>query len=169
MPIIALGYDELCRAVALGKERNRRSVGRGSRPNHGAQMADAEAIHITGAFGEFAAAKCLGHPEPSTVDTFKAPDLDGGIQVRTRNTTNAWKNAKTDHLIVRSDDPDDQRFVLVTVMVPYFNVRGWIWGRDCKRDEFLYGFGDRPKAWFVPPAGLEPMSAFADDELLLEV
>lgn len=109
-------------------------------------------IHIEGACGELAAAKVLNVYWSPTQGTFRdCPDIGGAFEVRTRSQH--WHD-----LIVRPDDRDDLPYVLVTGLTPYFVVRGWILGRDAKRDEWWKRPGGvLDYAWFVPQEALREL------------
>jgi len=79
---------------------------------------------------------------------FGADDCAGRVQVRhTRAATNC--------LIVRSDDRDDHRFVLVTGRAPRLYARGWMTGLDAKVPRFLRDPNERNyPAYFVPQSEL---------------
>lgn len=109
--------------------------------------------HIIGCIGELAVAKVIGVTWTGSVDTFKTEsDLSGNIQVRHRSNP-VWS------LIVRTNDSDDDIFVLSRGMPPgAIEVAGWMKGKDAKRDEWLSdpgGYG-RP-SYFVDSAHLQPM------------
>jgi hypothetical protein len=71
------------------------------------------------------------------------------------------------HLLLHDADRDDQRFVLVSGLIPTFQIHGWIYGHDGKTAEF---FGDpyntgRPCFW-VPQDRLEPFDTFTMERAL---
>lgn len=109
--------------------------------------------HIIGCVGELAVAKVIGVSWTGSVDTFKTEsDLSGNIQVRHRSNP-VWD------LIVRTNDSDDDIFVLSRGMPPgAVEVAGWITGEAAKRTEWLrdYGGYGRP-SYFVDCAHLKPM------------
>jgi hypothetical protein len=106
--------------------------------------------HIEGACGEAALAKSLGLYWACHVNHFKGDDLPG-LQVRTRRRHD-WD------LIVRPNDDDDARWILVTGQCPAYRVHGWIFGRDAKRHEWLRNHAGRPPAYFVPAYELNAIS-----------
>lgn len=115
----------------------------------GADM-DGLTKHVMGAAGEIAVAKAMGLFWGGDVCTFKAPDIGNHIQVRTRSRHD-WD------LIVRPEDDDDAVFVLVTGSIADLHVRGWISGREAKKDRWLQQYGGRPCAYFVPQSALRGM------------
>jgi hypothetical protein len=102
---------------------------------------------IEGAAAEMAFAKwrrCYFSP---SVNTFKSEPDVGWFEVR--HTTLGHGS-----LILRESDADGSPFVLVTGASPVFQVRGWLWGREAKRAEFLRAPNGRTPAWFVPQKNL---------------
>lgn len=146
---VTLAWHEVMTASLVGVMRQVASLK--DRRNHIAGM---DAIgwteHIEGACGEAAVAKAVGVYWSSHVNNFTGDDLPG-MQIRTRRRHD-WD------LIVRPSDDDHARWVLVTGKCPAYRVRGWIFGRDAKREEWLRDHGDRPPAYFVPAAALRDMS-----------
>lgn len=148
---------ELELAGEVGVKRMARSLSNGHEARHGARDAtEGEAWwrHILGACGEQAFAKATGRYWDGSVGTFKDGGDVGRVQVRTRSQ-HGWA------LIVRTDDADDDVFVLVTGMPPVFQVVGWITARDAKRDEWLKDYGQHGAAFFVPQAELRQINAKA--------
>jgi hypothetical protein len=155
---VELNRRQIDAARELGMRRHYSSFRKALNPAHGAPGDEAysKRVNCYGALGEFAAAEYLGLPEPDSVDTFKTPDLQHRIQVRTRLQEHY-------DLIVRSDDADDEIFVLVYIQtattrtppVPY--VRGWCFGREAKTDDYAREHGNRERAYFVPAADLRSM------------
>lgn len=106
-------------------------------------------VHLQGAGGELAVSLVTGILWQGSVDTFKKGGDVGPLQVRTR-TRAEWD------LIIRSDDRDEDVFVLVTGSRSEFVVVGWIRAADGKRPEWVRDYGDREAAWFVPQSALRP-------------
>lgn len=146
---LRLTDSDLALADRVGAARNAEAMRMGLPDKHGAEREDGLMIHKIGARGELAACQIWGLTWTQSVNTFKGePDLidtDGsGIQVRTRL-------AHSYDLIVREDDPDDQRFVLMTTSKPYtsFAYWGWITGADAKNPAWMRDYGGRELAYFV--------------------
>lgn len=131
---------------------------RAGRPDRHGYEGDGWSEHIEGACGEIAVAKALGLYWNGSVDTFKLGDDVPGLQVRTRSRD-------TYELIVRPNDPDDATWVLVTGRTPMFWIRGWIFGRDAKRQEWMQNHGGRPSAYFVPHVALRPLHELRELEV----
>lgn len=149
--IVTLSPVEMALAATAGGIRHAESLMRGRRDAHGLpEEADGLRLHVDGAAGEIAVAKLLGRYWGGDVGTFKRADLGRGVQVRTRSRHDY-------ELLVRPDDPDDHAFVLVTGSPPRLAVRGWIWGQEAKRPEWLRTHGGRPPAYFVPTTALRPL------------
>tara|TARA_R110000787_G_scaffold123223_1_gene234169 strand:- start:699 stop:1181 length:483 start_codon:yes stop_codon:yes gene_type:complete len=114
---------------------------------------------IEGLAGEYVLAKHLGkfwQPVVGRLDTDEG-DVHG-LQVR----TTAWKNGC---LIVNKKDPDDDPFVLVTgdnsVGFNWY-IRGWMYGRDAKKDEWWKAKQKDRYAYFVEQKHLRPMHELID-------
>lgn len=148
---VQLTNEQWWRGYNLGTARQNESLRMGLRDAHGFNGVNGLQRHIEGACGEIAAAVVLGLPFEDTINTFKLPDLPFKIQVRTRSKPYY-------ELIVRMDDPDDEIFVCVTGTAPNFAVRGWMYGGDAKRPEWIRTHGGREPAWFVPHACLRTVA-----------
>jgi len=106
---------------------------------------------IEGAMGECAAAIYFDKfwdgggfwPEPGDV---------GNIEIR---TTSLPRN----RLILYPEDADDSRFISVIGMNGQYTLRGWIFAREGKIDEFWKAPAGR-FAWWVDNDILHPMSEF---------
>ena len=146
---VTLTNSEFSMASHVGYLRNLSAVQANRRIQHGIDPDDVWRAHIEGACGECALAKFLGWFWDGSVDTFRnRPDL-GNIEIRTRSKHSY-------DLIVREDDDPDNVFVLVTGIAPNYRIRGWIRGKDARRDEWKQSYGGRPEAWFVPSEALKP-------------
>lgn len=146
---VSLTVDEAALAIHVATMRQLESMRQGRCNRHGAVGASVIASlsrHVQGAGGELAVARCLDRYYAGTVNGGKGEDV-GALQVRTR-TEHDWD------LIVRHDDCDDDRFVLVTGAMPAYVARGWIVGGDAKRSEWLGDHGGHGEAFFVPQPAL---------------
>jgi len=150
--LVRLTWAEAHFAAMVGVSRQLKAMQAGKSDRFGAEEMDGWGIHIEGAAAEMCVAKWLGRFWSPSVNTFRAPDLEGGIQVRLRSRHEY-------ELIVRPTDDDTHRFVHVTGEIPNFRIRGWITGSDAKREEWEQTHGGRPKAWFVPNDGLNPLES----------
>ena len=141
---IRLNWAELFQAAVIGITRNVAALKRGLPDKHGFNGESGWSIHIEGAAGEMATAKALNLYYSSSVNVFKSIHGDvGALEVRTRS--------KHEYdLIVRPNDNPDSVYVLVTGISPIYRIRGWILGKDARKDEWWQTHGGRSGAWFVP-------------------
>lgn len=143
-----LEWYEAAMASDVGRMRHLASIKAG-RPDAYGYDGLGWSEHIEGACGEMAVAKCLGVYWDGSVNSFKSNDLPG-IQIKTRSREDY-------ELIVRPGDSPEAAYVLVTGKCPNYSVRGWIYGKDAMREEWLRDHGGRPAAYFVPHSSLQPM------------
>lgn len=147
--------ESTCSAM-VGVFRNLASIFKGSRSSAPADKL--WQVHIEGALGEAAVAKALNTYNPLTVNTFKGADIGHKIQVRTRSQHGY-------DLIVRTDDSDDEVYVLVTGSCPSYIIQGWCYGHEAKQPEHLANHGGRGEAWFVPASKLKPITDMPEEAL----
>ncbi|WP_051324000.1 hypothetical protein [Candidatus Solirubrobacter pratensis] len=141
---------ELAQAAYVGCQRHIESVAKGLPDRYGAEKGGWN-LHIEGAAGELAFAKCLNVYWSGSVNTFGEGGDVGQIQVRTRSRHDY-------ELIIREKDRDDDVFVLVTGVSPEYVVVGWTFGGIAKaHDEWRKTHGGRAAAWFVPHEALRPV------------
>jgi len=141
---VTLTVSEMVVAASVGCRRNIASIHSKHENKHGLESDDnGWNIHILGAMGEMAFSKAMGMYWCCGVNTFHAPDIGQAIQVRTRSKRGY-------ELIVREADSSDDIFVLVLGQCPTFDVVGWLYGWECKNEEWLKSYGNRPSAYFVP-------------------
>lgn len=147
---IPLTDDELAHARRLGHRRHyaaleRQRQGRYGGPTDGAASLE---LHVIGAAGEVAVARYLDFPLPSTVDTFEAPDLPSGIQVKTRTKASY-------ELLIRPNAQPTDRYVLVWYHAEtgVAIIKGWRMA-SAVASTWLRTHGNRPPAYFVPDAEL---------------
>lgn len=146
---VRLSEVEMIQAAMCGLMRNIQAIRRRSESAAGLEPGRADwQIHVEGACGEAALGKALGvYWEPRVGTYHRQADVGSRWEVRTRSSHD-WD------LIVRPQDPDGSVFWLVTGAAPNFTVRGWILGRDAKREEWMRQHGGRPAAYFVPQTAL---------------
>lgn len=137
---VSLTETESLHAAEVGLHRQLASRFKRLKDRHGFQGLGWNE-HIEGAAGEMAFAKAFYLYYPFSINRFKdAPDV-GPFEIRTR--------IKHDHdLIVRPGD-QNRRYVLVTGMIPDFQIHGWIDRRNVKED-WLRSYGGREPAYFCP-------------------
>lgn len=143
---VILTESEIYLAAVVGVRRQIEAIQKGLPDRHGFEGAGWN-LHVEGAAGELAVAKAYGRFWDGSVNTFKRSGDVGQVQVRTRSKDGY-------DLIVRCDDRDEDRFVLVVGRIPEFEVCGWIRGRDAKQDRWLKRHGGREAAYFVPRGAL---------------
>jgi hypothetical protein len=149
--IVRLEWPEVMSAAIIGVLRQvaslnkGRSIKRALINRHAAGDENQWDRHCLGAIGECAFAKWNGVYWSRDVNTFKDVADVGEYEVRTRAKSH-WD------LIIRSDDPPERFYVLVTTApeMPVFKVHGYILGADAQRDEFKQNYGGHGEAWFVP-------------------
>jgi len=106
-------------------------------------------VHIEGACGEMAVAKAMNVYWSGSFGTFKKGGDVARLEVRRRSKPEY-------ELIVRTNDRNQDLFVLVFGKAPEFLIRGWMRGADAKRSNWLKAHGGRPSAYFVPHDKLKP-------------
>ena len=155
MPVVTLSPAEIYWAACAGCMRHAQNLKNAKQPRHGIDAATADwQAHIEGALGEMALAKHLRIYWPGKGE-LTDPDV-GPLEVR----TTPYEHGK---LILHPSDGDDSIFWLLTGFNGTYNVRGWISGRDGKRDIYWSDpVGGRP-AFFVPQDALSGERA-ADTE-----
>jgi hypothetical protein len=143
--VVTLTWHEAIMAAHIGVMRQVAAIKAGKKDRHGY---DGEGWneHCEGACGEVAIAKMLGVFWDGSVNTWSAHDLPG-LQVRTRSRHDY-------ELLVRPCDCNETPWVLVTGKCPNYRVRGYVYGREAKRREWLQSYGGRPPAYFVPHSNL---------------
>jgi hypothetical protein len=148
---ISLTPEEAYMAFLVGGQRQLNSVLAGRRDAYGFK-GDPWRVHIEGAMGEMALAKCLGRYWSGAGERFEDDTDVGGIQVRTRS------NHKYE-LYLWPKDETDAIYVLVTGLPPVYRVRGWITGADAKNEDWFKSLQTgRAPAYFVPTEALRPMA-----------
>lgn len=147
---VSLDPSEMMLAAHAGVMRQVQNLKLGRKDANGASTDSGWQINLEGALGEYALAKCLGLYWPGK-GKLRAPDV-GEVDVRTTSRDNG-------RLILHPSDPDDRVFYLLTGVNGRYQVRGWIAGKDGKREEFWKDpAGGRP-AFFVPQSALVQVGA----------
>lgn len=145
---VSLSPQEIAMAAHIGCQRHIEALARHRKDQHGANEYHGWQLHVEGACGEMALAKCLGLHWEGTVNTFRRGGDVGTMQVRTRS--------KHDYeLIIRKSDKPEAMYWLVTGVAPSYRVHGWIRGHECqKHPEWQFKWGGREESWFVPQSAL---------------
>lgn len=146
---VSLEWFEVSRAALVGVSRNVEAMRKGCAEKLKGGDESWER-HVLGALGECAFAKATNRYWSGSVNTFKAPDIGGNIQIRTRSKHSY-------DLIVRDSDSDSDVFVLVTGGPQTFRVHGWMRAADAKQAEFRSNYGGYGAAYFVPQSALRPI------------
>lgn len=95
-------------------------------------------IHIEGCMGEFCVAKYLNRFWCGKLGDISPGDV-GPVEVRTAGATiTEWKMADIHkrRLCCHKPDLDDSPFVHVTGINGRYRLRGWLYGREVKLDEY---------------------------------
>jgi hypothetical protein len=158
MLTVTLTGSELTHAAAVGAQRHVEAILARRPDRFGFDGSNGWQLHVEGACGELAFAKCLGVYWPGSVNTFSEPDV-AGFEVKTRSEH--WHD-----LIVRPGAKPEQRFALVTGSAPTYQVHGWCYARFAMQDRYWKAYGGRPPCWWVPANDLE---RFTDADLVHSV
>lgn len=151
---MTLSKGEMHLAATVGCLRQIENLAGCRRDAYGADPENGWTLHIEGAAGELAFAKWSKHYWSGNLGNLQADDV-GRVQIRTR-AKHGWE------LPIHPRDPDDRIFVLITGRAPQLRLRGWIWGRDGKDQQYWSDpSGKGRPAYFVPNAVLNPMNVSA--------
>ena len=130
-------------AIEIAKQRRLDSYRRKlSEKNNGDRNVRSWDFEIDGAAAELVVAKSLNRFYEGPVGNFKGGDV-GDLQVR-------HTSKEGGRLIVRDEDSDNAYFILVTGVMPTYNIVGYIKGIEAKKKSYLYGPGGNKPAFFVP-------------------
>lgn len=142
--MLTLSPEDLNLAISLGTSREMSS--RAMHLKDDSRMTPEMSLknHILGSIGEFIVAQELGFSKPDSINTFKEPDLPGGIQVRA-------SKSRGDDLILRPADAGSEVYIQVLVDEEKGSGEslGWIYGHEGKKPWFWNAPNGRPGAWFV--------------------
>ncbi len=124
--------------------------------SHGYACGNAWASDIEACGAEIAFSKFIGEKWIGDVNTFHAPDVEGGWQVR-------YTDRLDGKLIIRPiDSPKyEENFVLVTGLMPSYNIIGYIKGQDAVQEKYLWNPNNAGDAYFVSQKDL---IKFKEDE-----
>jgi hypothetical protein len=151
---VKLTWTEITEGALVGVMRQVQNLIRGRTDKHGAEDEDPFAIHIRGALGEMALAK---HRNLywGGAGIFRGDDV-GPFQVRAADAAHK-------RLIVHPDDADEKAFVHITGRPPTLTLRGWLYGRDAKRQEWWEDPTRKGRpAYFVPNDRLLDIDTLAE-------
>ena len=151
MNLIRLTKDECRKTAHAGIERRFTNLFKELKNlhSHGYACGNPWASDIEAAGAELAFSKFIGKEWVGDVNTFHAPDVDGGWQVRYTDRENGC-------LIIRPiDSPKyDQNFVLLTGLMPNYNIIGYMKGSDAVKEKYSRNPNGAGQAWFVPQKDL---------------
>ena len=99
----------------------------------------------------------LGIPFQGYINTFKAGDIDGWVQVRSTSLNPSHR------LIVRPNDLDEHLFVHVEFEGRKGGPVGWLYGHEAKQEKWLTDRGNgRDPAYFIPRRHQRLMEEFLE-------
>jgi len=106
-----------------------------------------------GILGELAVFNFLGQGK-LMINTFhKIADAGKDVECRATHHQNG-------SLIVRDNDDDNRRYILVTVNRNEATLHGWMFGHEAKQKQFERNPNNYRPAWFVPQDNLHSMGSF---------
>jgi hypothetical protein len=147
---VRLELFEVLLAAEVGIKRHISARKNGRADAHNCSRDDRWRMDIEGACGEMAVAKYFERYWSGSIGRVDTGDV-GDFEVRTRPRSDS-------DLILYRKDKDDSRYFLVTGNAPDFEIVGWIYARDGKRDEW---WREPPRcrsaAYFVPQSALHPL------------
>jgi len=146
---VRLSWSEVRLASVIGVARRIASLAKGLTDVNG-EVSNPWGVDIEGACYELAVCKLMGWWWPATVNTGKAPDVNGH---QVRGTT-----CLGGRLILRGHDDPQAAYIFVVGSAPNYQVVGWELGVRVMRDEFKDAPAGRRTAWFVPRSALRPMT-----------
>ncbi len=139
---VRLSVSEMRIATQVGIERCFHVIQANRANTHGETNDLFWQRHIEGAMGEMAFAKFSNLYWNGTVGYVHLADV-GPYEIRT--TTH-----EDGRLILHHDDRNDARFILAVGVRGKYDLKGWIFGRDGKKDEFVDDPQGGRQAFFVP-------------------
>lgn len=145
-----LTRSEIERAARVGCERQIDNLLNELKDAHGAPTSEGWQRHIEGTIGEQSLAKCIDRYWSGNFGDLQAADV-GPYQVRSTIYS-------TGRLRLHPTDKDDELFVLATGIPPTITIRGWLFAREGKKQEFWSAPQKDRWAFFVPQKFLHPMS-----------
>lgn len=149
--IINLSEENIVHAGMIGLKREAHNIANGVKAKYGARFIGWN-YALEGALGEFAVHLALGLPwSGSKVGDFKSRDV-GNYQVRTTEKEEYG-------LRLNPSDRDDDIFICVVGSMGRYDIKGWIYGRDGKRQKYWRKFNTTStrEAFFVPIENLYSM------------
>jgi len=143
--LIELSPAEIQMAAFVGTQRTVQCLQKGINHRYGAKDTEAWQRSIEGAMGECALAKHLDH--------FWSKGTPGATDVGPHDVRQTHDHSYS--LIIHPTDDDNRRFYLVTGILGKYVVRGYLYGKDAKRQEWWRDpTGKNRFAYFVPQSAL---------------
>jgi hypothetical protein len=156
---ITLSPADAALAVKVGEMRLRSSGNTGRNPHRSqaGRSLDQRLRHeVLGCYAEAAVAQHLGIPYDGSVNRFHGKPDVGPFEVRATDRRDGC-------LIIRDNDHPNRPYVLAVgdpLAVPaVIELRGWLWGHEARRSEWLRDPHDRRPCWMVPQQHLHPIPA----------
>lgn len=146
---VVLTTAEIMEVGICGVMRQVENIKNDAKPAYGADDKADWQLHVEGCGAERAVAKYLNLYWPGK-GRMREPDVGGLVEVRSIDKPN-------NRLILHEKDADDKAFCLVYGLNGTYTIKGWIWGKDGKREDYWSdpGRNGRP-AFFVPNDALNP-------------
>ena len=123
---------------------------------HGASNEYSWQMHIEGCMGEFITAKYLGIFWDGKLGDLSPGDI-GKIEARTAGGATGFEkgNIHDRRLCIHKTDKDDSPFVHITGVNGYYQIHGWLYGKEGKKDEY-----------WQDPTGQKRFAYYADNDKL---
>ena len=147
---VRLDWSEVILGAMAGVHRQVENLKAGRQNAYGMPVSESWGAHIEGALAEQALAKGLNKYFRGK-GRFGEPDLSEGIECRLRTNPNH-------SLILHKKDKDGNRFYLVTGREGKYDIAGWCYGYEGKKEEYWADpTGANRPAYFVPSNVLRPL------------
>lgn len=167
--IIELTKQEYVFSACIGVQRRVASQMRGDHETRENMKRKTHAerffYNVCGSCGECAVGKAINQYWHASVDAPKE-DPDVGRDIQSRCYAEAWYD-----LIIRDDDPQDHRYVLIIGEPPDFDIKGWIHGAEARTHNEWYRKDDPSigqPSWWIPQSALHaPELLVREGELLV--
>ena len=146
---VKLTPSQIMMAAHCGTMRQTMNLKNRKPATYGAGHLNDWQLHIEGCLGEMAVASYLNLYWDGNLGFFSKADV-GSLEVRTASNHRY-------NLILHPADKDDSKFILLTGVNGSYQIHGWIYGREGKKEEFWRDpLGGRP-AFFVGKEHLHPI------------
>ena len=146
---VELNTQEIRVALMVGVERQIEDIEKRKQSFKGESQAMAWQRHIEGALSECALAKHFNvywNKRP-----YPLPDV---YEYEVRSTPYL-----SGVLPIIPEDKDDRKYFLLTGINGSYTIRGWLYGKDCKKPEWWRSLdGKRPPCYCVPQSALKSLN-----------